>query len=273
MLPADAAHFPPSWFVLDAQARQKMAEAEMRLSRLPPMAMVLGSTPAGNYLGCYWQYGQCHPIPAQLLACAALDAITGTAEGRGFDDVGHFTTRGSYKGLRLALTKQYTPGTGNPRENLGHAVELRLSYCANLYAALPERAADLQRFGAPAAGFLGTWHVRMRGARGYKGDAEMCLWLPPTPVEIGAVPMGLPVAPVPPQTAPQMAPQMAPPPPQAVVAPQPQGVPVAQPVMPLAATQPVYDPQAEAAFPQATLGQGAEPAVPMGAPVEYDRKI
>lgn len=260
-VPTDVAEYPPSWFSVDRTARRLMSRAEERVSNTVPMAVALGSTPAGNYVGCYWQYGACHPIPAQQLACAVCDAMTGTAEGHGFDDVGNFTTRGMYKALRLALTKQYVPGTGNPRENRGHAVELRLIFCSNLYGALPERAADLQRFGVPpnsAAGFFGTWHVRLPR---YRGDAEMCLWLPAMPVDIGYVPMGAPV--VPQQTA--------------------QFVPPAQPVMavPQAMAQPVPQAMAQAmaqAMPQVAVAQAVpqgdvSETVPMGAPVEYARKI
>jgi hypothetical protein len=68
---------------------------------------------------------------------------------------------------------------------LGHAVELRLT-CCDLFAALPSRAAEFQSWGCPPGnvGFYGTWHVRTRK---YKGDGEMCLWLPPVPVVIGYV--------------------------------------------------------------------------------------
>ena len=80
---------------------------------------------------------------------------------------------------------RYVKHTGNPHENKGHSVELRLT-CCELTAALPERAAELQTWGAPqhGIGFYGTWHVRTPG---YRGDAEMCLWLPPQAVPIGYV--------------------------------------------------------------------------------------
>ena len=111
--------------------------------------------------------------------------------------------------------------TGDQKENKGHFVELRLTCCV-LDAALPERAAELRRWGEPAhaIGFYGTWHVRTAG---YRGDAEMCLWLPPQPVPIGyviqqtcagggvadgaaavAVPMGLPPMGLPAPRGPQL---------------------------------------------------------------------
>jgi hypothetical protein len=111
------------------------------------------------------------------------DGVSGTAVGNGFDTVGTFNVSGEFKMARLCLTKQYVLGTGDPRENSGHAVELRL-IASELHAALPERSAELLRWGAPlgVVGFYGTWHIRTRK---YSGDAEMCLWLPPVPVVIG----------------------------------------------------------------------------------------
>ena len=134
-------------------------------------------------VGVYWQYGTCHALPAQHLACMLSDGVSGTAVGNGFDTVGTFNVSGEFKMARLCLTKQYVLGTGDPRENSGHAVELRL-IASELHAALPERSAELLRWGAPlgVVGFYGTWHIRTRK---YSGDAEMCLWLPPVPVVIG----------------------------------------------------------------------------------------
>ena len=53
---------------------------------------------------------------------------------------------------------------------------------------LPERAAELTRWGCPAnaIGLFGTLHVRTPS---YCGDAEMLLWLPPgPPVAVGHAP-------------------------------------------------------------------------------------
>ena len=146
----------------------------------------VGSTPEGNYVGVYWQYGRAHPLAAQHLQCSlSIDGTSGRARGHGTDDVGAFGVDGAFRGARLALTKRYVAGTGNPRENRGHAVELRLMCCA-LDAALPERATELQRWGMPVGsiGFFGTWHVRTAH---YRGDAEMVLWLPPSAVPVGFV--------------------------------------------------------------------------------------
>ena len=144
-----------------------------------------GAMPSGLYVGIYWQYGRCHPIPAQQLTCEAMDVASGSAVGHGSDDVGDFTTAGRFDDATLTLTKQYILGTGNPSENLGHDVQLRLT-CCELMDALPGRAEELRSWGAPedVIGFYGAWHVRTPR---YSGDAEMCLWRPPVPVVIGHV--------------------------------------------------------------------------------------
>ena len=187
--------FPEQWFRLDAVARKAMKDVEKRISRLTPMGAPVGATPAGNYVGCYWQDGECHPIAAQHLKCVATDALRGLASGHGVDDVGDFNMHGEYIGTRLCLTKTYVLGTGDPEQNLGHSVELRLQY-TELAAALPSRRAnELRGCGAPpgAVGLLGTWHIRVPDG-GYEGDAEMCLWLPPEPVAIGyVIAVGTPV--------------------------------------------------------------------------------
>ena len=200
---------PNAWYAVDMRARRVMADAEARLVH----AGVGTQFPApGNYVGLYWQYGCAHPIPAQSLSFTPDTSASGTVMGNGNDvlpaafqpvcvrprapgyslacaravpqDVGTFTVEGAYSLARLLLTKRYIPGTGDPRENQGHSVQLRLTYC-NLEAALPDRVHELRSWGAPPAalGFYGTWHVRMLGCD--SDDAEMCLWLPAVPVVVG----------------------------------------------------------------------------------------
>ena len=166
---------------LDGFAQRAIRAATAKLSRASPMGTPVGSTPAGNYVGVYWQYGRSHIIPAQALRCTSPndDGTVGVVEGHGFDDVGHFRVSGSYEGVRLALTKQYIAGTGDRHENRGHSVSLRLTLC-DVHAVLPDQSHYLSRHGAPpgTVGFYGTWHVRTPG---YSGDAEMVLWMPPGP--------------------------------------------------------------------------------------------
>jgi len=176
---------PLNWRNLDAVGHKELAAAAANLARTTPLGLPVGATPAGNYVGIYWQYGSTHPIAAQELACMLSDEVSGTAAGHGFDDVGTFSLSGVFKLAKLCLTKQYQLGTGNPRENSGHQVQLRLT-CCELHAALPQRSLVLQQWGAPlgVVGFYGSWHIRTHR---YNGDAEMCLWLPPEPVVIGHV--------------------------------------------------------------------------------------
>jgi len=152
-------------------------------------------------------------------------------------------------------------GTGNPRENKGHAVELRLVCCA-LEAALPERVLELRRWGMPpaAVGFFGTWHVRTAN---YRGDAEMVLWLPPQPVPVGFIiaqtsephMVGLPPAGHPHMPPPGMAPDCG--------APLEPAIPMGQPAIPMGQPLTKEVPMA-AAIPMATAMPIA-PAAPMQA--------
>lgn len=176
---------PERWRRLDMEGRRFCAVAAENVAKTMPMGVPVGTTPAGAYVGIYWQYGKCHPIPAQQLTCTLVDEVSGTASGHGVDDVGNFDLRGEFRLAKLCLTKQYQLGTGNPNENLGHAVELRLM-CCELLKVLPQRAAELQAWGVSAGvvGFYGIWHVRTPN---YNGNAEMCLWLPPEPVVVGHV--------------------------------------------------------------------------------------
>jgi hypothetical protein len=171
---------------LDSRAFAAMQTVDARLALATPIGTPIGSTPAGNYVGLYAQYGLVHPIPAQQLACTPsnADGTHGTVTGFGHDDVGQFTVHGQYANSRMALRKQYIRGTGNPNENFGHSVLLRLTRC-ELAAALPSHM-HVEQWGVPHGhiGFVGTWHVRTAG---YRGDAEMCLWLPPVPVVVGHV--------------------------------------------------------------------------------------
>ena len=72
----------------------------------------------------YWQYGRTHYIRAHRLRCTAstADGTRGRVNGGGSDDVGKFVLSGTYEGLRLVLAKKYIAGTGDAKENKGHAM-------------------------------------------------------------------------------------------------------------------------------------------------------
>ena len=180
------ASFAERWDALDANGSACAREAYLKIvTGTEQMATPVGATPAGNYVGLYWQYGRAFPVPAQRLQCSARGPTAGIGQGNGTDKVGKFRLTGRYELARLLLKKKYVLGTGNKKENLGQTVQLRL-HCCELMAAVPGHAAELCAWGAPpgVVGFYGTWHVRTAK---YNGDGEMCLWLPPKAVLIGHV--------------------------------------------------------------------------------------
>lgn len=50
--------------------------------------------------------------------------------GSGCDDVGEFTIDGTFSDhtQRMGLTKYYKKGTGDPSQNLGHSVDIQVSF-------------------------------------------------------------------------------------------------------------------------------------------------
>ena len=163
---------PSNWLSgLDRVGLAAVGQAEAKLARTTPIGTPIGTTPAGQYVGMYWQYGRAHYIRAHRLQCTATtpDGTLGRVDGGGSDDVGEFTLSGTYESLRLVLTKTYIAGTGDPRENKGHTVRLRLTL-TDLHAVVPAVAAP-----PGTLGFFGTWHVRTSA---YNGDAEMALAWP-----------------------------------------------------------------------------------------------
>ena len=51
-------------------------------------------------------------------------------KGRGIDTVGAYKLKGkhNHENGRMIINKKYQSGTGNPSENLGHTVKLRLAW-------------------------------------------------------------------------------------------------------------------------------------------------
>ncbi|CAF1228075.1 unnamed protein product [Adineta ricciae] len=83
----------------------------------------------GVWSSRYHQYNSWHG-PYQL--SLTFDPKMSRVDGKGSDDVGSYTIDGvySYQTNRLALTKIYTPGTGNALENYGHNVTLQMDWNA-----------------------------------------------------------------------------------------------------------------------------------------------
>ncbi|UJR12757.1 hypothetical protein I4U23_016931 [Adineta vaga] len=81
----------------------------------------------GLWSSRYHQYNQWHG-PHQL--SLTFNSSTLAVDGQGTDDIGEYTVDGtySYETNRLALTKVYKTGTGNPTENHGHTVTIQLDW-------------------------------------------------------------------------------------------------------------------------------------------------
>ena len=84
-------------------------------------------------------------------------------KGKGDDRVGSFVLRGVWKGDRLAMTKQYLRGTGDPNENHGHQVHMRLT---------KEKTSGMIINDCPR--MVGKYYVRTPQ---YSGEDHMSIWL------------------------------------------------------------------------------------------------
>ena len=86
-----------------------------------------------------------------------------TVKGKGEDRVGSFVLRGVWKGDRLAMTKQYLRGTGDPNENHGHQIHMRLA---------KEKTSGMIINDRPR--MVGRYYVRTPQ---YSGEDHMSMWL------------------------------------------------------------------------------------------------
>lgn len=105
---------------------------------------------SGSWESQYFQYKQWYKSYQMDLT---FDTLKSEIIGSGVDVVGTFTIEGIYstQTRRMALTKKYQLGTGNPLENLGHDVTIQLEW---------NRSTNQ---------FEGKWYVRTRK---FKGDGE-----------------------------------------------------------------------------------------------------
>lgn len=90
-------------------------------------------------------------------------------KGNGEDKVGSFVLRGVWKGNRLGMTKQYLKGTGDPNENHGHQIHMRLA---------KEKSSGMVINDRPR--LEGKYYVRTPQ---YSGEDHISIWL----VEGGAL--------------------------------------------------------------------------------------
>eukprot|EP00050_Salpingoeca_kvevrii_P013030 m.26519 g.26519 ORF g.26519 m.26519 type:complete len:316 (+) comp4601_c0_seq1:2-949(+) len=132
----------------------------------PPAASAplhpLTNIPSGRWRGHYKQYGKTHQLCTFALnfeqASGADEQHLVKVRGYGSDDVGRYSITGLCNPYtrKIAFTKKYQAGTGDPTENKGHAVEYRGTG------------------GVEAAhGFQGTWHVHTSS---YSGTGPFHLW-------------------------------------------------------------------------------------------------
>ena len=82
----------------------------------------------GPFVGSYQQYNRSHPMKTFNLRFDGLRTVTGS----GSDTVGDYEINGVYSNntSRMQLNKTYIRGTGDPSENLGHTVKIRLEWNA-----------------------------------------------------------------------------------------------------------------------------------------------
>mmetsp|Transcript_12497 Transcript_12497/g.13712 ORF Transcript_12497/g.13712 Transcript_12497/m.13712 type:complete len:419 (-) Transcript_12497:183-1439(-) len=91
--------------------------------------------PSGMYVGLYEQNSQPSSLsPFQLYFTQQYQendngkpTNTCSITGEGADTVGSYKMLGKTCGSNVSITKQYIPNTGDPIENLGHRVHLRLT--------------------------------------------------------------------------------------------------------------------------------------------------
>ncbi len=83
----------------------------------------------GIWSSRYYQYNQWHGSHQFSLS---FDSLTSNVNGEGTDDVGTFTIEGKFwlTTRQIELTKIYQQNTGNPLENFGHKVMIKLTWNA-----------------------------------------------------------------------------------------------------------------------------------------------
>lgn len=97
------------------------------ISKNPLKTVVLQDNPFvdGLWFSRYYQFNTWH-LPQQL--SLSFNRYTNQVSGGGIDEIGSYTIDGifSMNTFRMALTKLYQAGTGDPTQNLGHAVIVQL---------------------------------------------------------------------------------------------------------------------------------------------------
>ncbi|CAF2086521.1 unnamed protein product [Rotaria magnacalcarata] len=81
----------------------------------------------GDWLSRYHQYGRWNGPHRMSLV---FDRNTNRVTGNGSDNVGKFIIDGTFslENQRVAMVKTYELGTGDPKENFGHTVDLQMTW-------------------------------------------------------------------------------------------------------------------------------------------------
>merc|ERR1712238_131271 len=96
--------------------------------------------------------------------------------GEGADTVGSYTMSGHTCGDKVSITKQYVPNTGDPIENLGHQVHLRL------------------RLRKDGSALIGKYYIKTHK---WEGSGIYKIWLhEATTTTVTANPVAMPLEPI-----------------------------------------------------------------------------
>ncbi|CAF2632189.1 unnamed protein product [Rotaria sp. Silwood2] len=82
---------------------------------------------SGDWTSRYQEYSRWHG-PHQM--SLEFDHTTGKVIGHGYDDVGSFNVGGTFsiEKQQIILSKTYTPGGGDSKENIGHTITMKLTW-------------------------------------------------------------------------------------------------------------------------------------------------
>jgi len=86
------------------------------------------------FRGNYEQYGVAHPMdPFSMHFTPTENGNSYKITGKGTDTVGQYLLLGvlNMDCGRMSIAKTYSMGTGDPTQNLGHTVQLRLAWDSN----------------------------------------------------------------------------------------------------------------------------------------------
>ena len=87
------------------------------------------------FRGNYEQYGRSYPMDPFKMQFTLIDNSNSyKITGKGTDLVGQYLLAGelNMENGRISINKTYRMGTGDPKQNLGHTVQLRLEWDSNM---------------------------------------------------------------------------------------------------------------------------------------------